>query len=278
MQDLYQLVTDRIVAALEAGTPPWVRPWNADTDPVPMNAETRRLVPRRQLPDARHRGPDPGLHPELLAHLSPSDSPRRTGAQGRTRHARGVLEATHRERPRRETAARHPAAALLHRVQHGADRRLAACTMAQPLPSVPAWQSDDVAELLIDASGADIRHGGSKAFYTPGDDYIQLPPRATFAHASGYYATTLHELVHWTGHALPAGPAARRALRRRRLRRGGADRRTRLGVPLRALPGRRPAAARQLRRQLAAGPAQRQAGDLRRRHQGAERGRLPAHP
>ena len=43
MQDLYQLVTDRIVAALEAGTPPWVRPWNAATDPVPMNAETRRL-------------------------------------------------------------------------------------------------------------------------------------------------------------------------------------------------------------------------------------------
>ena len=72
--------------------------------------------------------------------------------------------------------------------------------MAQPLPSVPAWQSDDVAELLIATSGAEIRHGGSKAFYTPDNDYIQLPPRATFAHASGYYATTLHELVHWTGH------------------------------------------------------------------------------
>jgi hypothetical protein len=26
MKDLYQLVTDKIVAALEAGTPPWVRP------------------------------------------------------------------------------------------------------------------------------------------------------------------------------------------------------------------------------------------------------------
>ena len=46
MQDLYQLVTDRIVAALAAGTPPWVRPRNADTDLVPMNAETRRLYRR----------------------------------------------------------------------------------------------------------------------------------------------------------------------------------------------------------------------------------------
>ena len=73
--------------------------------------------------------------------------------------------------------------------------------MAQPVPSVPAWQSDEVAEMLIAASGADIRHGGSKAFYQPGNDFIQLPPRATFAYSSGYYATTLHELVHWTGHS-----------------------------------------------------------------------------
>ena len=73
--------------------------------------------------------------------------------------------------------------------------------MAAPPPSVPAWAGDEAAELLIDASGADIRHGGFKAFYAPGGDYIQVPPRTTFANASGYYATTLHELVHWTGHA-----------------------------------------------------------------------------
>ncbi len=27
-RDLYQEVTDRVVAALEAGTPPWRQPWN----------------------------------------------------------------------------------------------------------------------------------------------------------------------------------------------------------------------------------------------------------
>ena len=38
-------------------------------------------------------------------------------------------------------------------------------------------------------------------FYAPGGDYIQVPPRTTFVDAAGYFATTLHELVHWTGHA-----------------------------------------------------------------------------
>jgi len=72
--------------------------------------------------------------------------------------------------------------------------------MVEPPPSAPAWSGDEAAELLIEASGADIRHAGFKAYYQPGNDYIQIPPRTAFADASGYYATTLHELVHWTAH------------------------------------------------------------------------------
>jgi antirestriction protein ArdC len=32
------------------------------------------------------------------------------------------------------------------------------------------------------------------------EDRIQLPERELFADAGSYYATALHELVHWTGH------------------------------------------------------------------------------
>ena len=49
-------------------------------------------------------------------------------------------------------------------------------------------------------SEAIIRHGGSKAFYRPSTDEIQMPPRAAFPHASGYYNVALHELTHWTSH------------------------------------------------------------------------------
>ncbi|MDO8455729.1 MAG: ArdC family protein [Burkholderiaceae bacterium] len=33
LKDVYQSVTNQIIAALEAGTPPWVCPWQSGLDP-----------------------------------------------------------------------------------------------------------------------------------------------------------------------------------------------------------------------------------------------------
>lgn len=57
------------------------------------------------------------------------------------------------------------------------------------------------AEELIEATGAEIRHGGDRAFYSPSGDYIQLPKRDRFSSAGAYYETAIHELAHWTEHA-----------------------------------------------------------------------------
>lgn len=54
------------------------------------------------------------------------------------------------------------------------------------------------AEELITATGADIRHGGERAFYSIDGDYIQLPARECFGTAGAYYETALHELSHWS--------------------------------------------------------------------------------
>ena len=40
--DFYERVTAQIVAALEAGTPPWVRPWSTLGDQRPRNALSGR--------------------------------------------------------------------------------------------------------------------------------------------------------------------------------------------------------------------------------------------
>lgn len=56
-------------------------------------------------------------------------------------------------------------------------------------------------EGLLRRSGAMIRHGGNRAYYRPATDSIQLPQPKAFEDAGAYYATALHELVHWTGHA-----------------------------------------------------------------------------
>lgn len=55
------------------------------------------------------------------------------------------------------------------------------------------------AEQLMAATKADIRHGGSRAFYRGRpDDFIQLPPKKVFESMSDYYETAFHELFHWS--------------------------------------------------------------------------------
>lgn len=49
------------------------------------------------------------------------------------------------------------------------------------------------------ATGADVRHGGSQAYYSPKGDYVQVPPFAAYAEPERYYSTLSHELTHWSG-------------------------------------------------------------------------------
>jgi antirestriction protein ArdC len=53
------------------------------------------------------------------------------------------------------------------------------------------------AEALIAATGADIRYGGGRAFYSLTGDFICLPPKSSFI-GSAFYTTALHELAHWS--------------------------------------------------------------------------------
>lgn len=54
------------------------------------------------------------------------------------------------------------------------------------------------AEIAIEATGADIRHGGDRAYYRPSGDFIQLPFKHQFAEEKEYYSTAFHELAHWS--------------------------------------------------------------------------------
>jgi antirestriction protein ArdC len=55
-------------------------------------------------------------------------------------------------------------------------------------------------EAVIAATGADCRIGGEMAFYSPGHDFIQVPPQQAYFEPINWYRTRLHELGHWTGH------------------------------------------------------------------------------
>jgi len=68
---------------------------------------------------------------------------------------------------------------------------------AQVIDYEPAEEALEASRLGMNIS---LRYGGGKAFYNPAQDYVQVPPKATFESLEEYYATVFHELVHATEH------------------------------------------------------------------------------
>ncbi len=60
---------------------------------------------------------------------------------------------------------------------------------------------NEQAERTIAASGARIVPHPDKAFYRPSDDVIAMPPMRAFHEPVNYYRTMMHELAHFTGAA-----------------------------------------------------------------------------
>ncbi len=69
-----------------------------------------------------------------------------------------------------------------------------------PAPPPPApGDADDVRlAALFTKIPATIRYGGDRAFYAPGPDTIQMPPKTAFPDQTKFWSTQLHELGHWT--------------------------------------------------------------------------------
>jgi antirestriction protein ArdC len=67
----------------------------------------------------------------------------------------------------------------------------------------PAFVAERIkaAESFAANTGATLRHGGNRAYYSVADDYVQMPPFECFRDAESFYGTLLHELTHWTRHS-----------------------------------------------------------------------------
>ena len=71
---------------------------------------------------------------------------------------------------------------------------------APAAPVLDPVQRIESIEQFFAKTGADIHHGGDRAYYAIQNDYVQMPPFETFHDAESYYATLAHEMTHWTRH------------------------------------------------------------------------------
>ena len=199
MSDIYQAVTDRIIKALEAGTPPWICPWESGALSIPENIANGH----------RYRGIN-----ILLLHLSATDQGYNTSRWLTFKQAL-ALGGHVRKGESGTPIVFYKPLEISEQVDAGDPttrvipllRSFSVFNVEQvdglpdafdPVLPQHEWDACIAAETLLTNSGALIQHGGCRAFYRPSTDEIQLPPRASFPTASSYYATALHELTHWT--------------------------------------------------------------------------------
>ncbi|PLP60793.1 antirestriction protein ArdC [Mesorhizobium loti] len=205
--NLYSEITDRIIADLERACVPWVKPWGPAKAGVglPRNAATGRgysginililwgAVIERDYPSQNWL--------TFRQALSLGGSVRK-GENGTTIvHADRFIPKDEKERAKAEHSEPQAIPFL---------KRFTVFNTAQcdGLPDhvhaggrvLPERETVPHAEALVQASGADIRIGGDRAFYMPGADFIQLPPQPAFFEQVNFYRTCFHELGHWTGH------------------------------------------------------------------------------
>jgi antirestriction protein ArdC len=207
-QSLYAEVTSRVIAELEAGRLPWVQPWDsAGCDcTMPHNAATgrrysginvlilwaaviqgryssQRWLTYRQAQAAggNVRRGERGTVVCYADRFTPKDEAAR--AQDEDRDARQI-------------------AFLKRFTVFNVDQCEGLPETLASAPDLPA-ETDIIpsVQALIRTSGADFRIGGGEAYYSPGADFVAVPPPAAFAERINWYRTALHELGHWTGHS-----------------------------------------------------------------------------
>ena len=61
-------------------------------------------------------------------------------------------------------------------------------------------RAEGVLTTYLEREGLSMKHGGNRACYSPGGDWIQMPKREDFTDSSEYYSTAFHECGHSTGH------------------------------------------------------------------------------
>lgn len=212
--DIAQVITDAIIAELEAGTLPWVKPWSAST------AKPRPLVtlPRRHT-GAHYRGVNILIlwdAAQRAGYRSPYWMTFKQAVAYKAGVRKGEKGTAIVYVDRIVKAEEGPAGEDRERVipflktyvvfnAEQIEGLPAAFYPAAPVPQpdVPAGAPivvPEAASRYFDNVPADVSHGGDRAFFAPQLDAIRLPPVEAFRSAEAYVGTRAHETVHWSGH------------------------------------------------------------------------------
>jgi antirestriction protein ArdC len=194
--DCYQQVTDSIIAELEKGAAPWVKPWRVDSsaDRNHISGKAYRGINRLLL----------GMSAMGNNFASPVWASYKQWQEAGVQVAKGS-KGTHivffKPMTGKTNAETGKAEAGYCVIRGYTVFNATQTNFSDSAPIAPVADFNPIpgCEAFIVNTGAQITHGGDAAFYMPSQDRIQLPNKTAFDSPASYYATAMHELTHWTG-------------------------------------------------------------------------------
>jgi antirestriction protein ArdC len=205
--DVYEKITGRIVETLEKGVRPWFQPWSAEhaagriTRPLRSNGIPYQGINVIMLwSEAVSKGYGAPVWMtfrqamELGAHV-------RKGEQGSlVVYASSVTRRETDEDSGEESEREIPflKSYTVFNVEQIEGIPEHYYGKAEPVVDAPPRIAQ--AETFFTATGADIRYGGGRAYYSISSDHVQMPLFESFRDAESYYAVLAHEMTHWTRH------------------------------------------------------------------------------
>ena len=205
--DVYERITNQIVAELEKGVRPWFKPWNAEhsagriTRPLRGNGIPYRGINVVMLwSEAMEKGYAAPIWMTFKQAIELKACVRKGEKGSLVVYADKITRtetdtATGEEN---EFAIRFMKGYTVFNVEQidGLPEHF----YGKPEPRTDAVPRIERVESFFSATGANVVHGGSRACYIPSTDNIHMPCIDFFRDTESYYATLAHETTHWTRH------------------------------------------------------------------------------
>lgn len=198
-RDLYQTVTDKIVAQMEAGVLPWQKAWSSIGSSVPMNATTGRAYSGINVLLFWASAEADYAKPRYLTFKQALDvgGNVRKGEHGTKVYFYKQLTVADKDGGEDKQ---------IPMLREYTVFNVAQCENLPDKVAIGGYvaprnqdQREADADAFIHSTGADFREGTGAPCYVPSKDFISLPAFAAFNSRPAFYATSFHELTHWTG-------------------------------------------------------------------------------
>lgn len=202
--DAYQVITDKIIAAMEAGVAPWTRDWKGEGNGLAMPLRSN---------GANYQGVNVLIL--WIAAMTKGYKSNRWFTFKQAQEFGGMV----RKGEKGEQVCYFQMIEKESKTGGEKDKfpmlKLFTVFNAEQIDNLPEKfetivdevsvvdgpKSIDYMETFVQSTGARIVFTGSQPCYVPALDHIEMPTVAQFSSAESYYGTLCHELIHWTGHS-----------------------------------------------------------------------------